>query len=60
MEEAPVSGIQFLKPGEYPAILLYLVDEALHRMPFPVQMIVIKMPLSDTLPGWKRSFLPLP
>ena len=38
MKEAQVSGIQLLKPGEYPAIVLDLVDEAFHQVALPVQM----------------------
>ena len=30
LEESQVSSVQFVKPGEYPAKVLYLVDEALH------------------------------
>ncbi len=41
VEEAQVPGVQFLKPGEYPAKLLHLVDETLHQMPFPVYLGVI-------------------
>ena len=41
MQEAQVSGVQLLKPGEYPAIVLDLVDEAFHQMALPVQMPVI-------------------
>ena len=41
MQKAQVSGVQFLKPGEYPAIVLYLVDEAFDQMALPVQMPVI-------------------
>ena len=41
MQEAQVSGVQLLKPGEYPAIVLDLVDEAFHQMTLPVQMLVI-------------------
>ena len=32
MQEAQVSGVQLLKPGEDPAIVLDLVDEAFHQM----------------------------
>ncbi len=39
MKEARVSDVQFLKPGAYPAILLYLVDEAFDRMTFPVKAL---------------------
>ena len=41
MQEAQVSGVQFLKPGEYPAIVFHLADEAFHQMTFSVQMTVI-------------------
>ena len=41
MQEAQVSGVQLLKPGEYPAIVLDLVDEAFHQMALPVPMPVI-------------------
>ena len=41
MQEAQVSGVQLLKPGEYPAIVPDLVDEAFHQMTLPVQMPVI-------------------
>ena len=41
MQEAQVSGVQLLKPGEYPAIMLDLVDEALSPDILPVQMPVI-------------------
>ena len=41
MQEAQVSGVQLLKPGEDPAIVLDLVDEAFHQMALPVQMPVI-------------------
>ena len=41
VQEAQVSGVQLLKPGEYPAIVLDLVDEAFHQMTLPVQMPVI-------------------
>ena len=36
MKEAKVSGVQLLKPGEYPPIVLYFVDEAFHQMTLPV------------------------
>ena len=36
LEESQVSSVQFVKPGEYPAKVLDLVDEALHQMPLPV------------------------
>ena len=41
MQEAQVSGVQLLKPGEDPAIVLHLVNEAFHPMALPVQMPVI-------------------
>ena len=41
MLEAQVSGVQLLKPGEDPAIVLHLVDEAFHQMTLSVQMPVI-------------------
>ena len=41
VQEAQVSGVQLLKPGEDPAIVLDLVDEAFHQMTLPVQMPVI-------------------
>ena len=41
MQEAQESGVQLLKPGEDPAIVLYLADEAFHQMTLPVQMPVI-------------------
>ena len=41
MQEAQVSGVQLLKPGEDPAIVLDLVDEAFDQMALPVQMPVI-------------------
>ena len=41
MQEAQVSGVQLLKPGEDPAIVLDLVNEAFHQMALPVQMPVI-------------------
>ena len=34
-------GVQLLKPGEDPAIVLDLVDEAFDQMALPVQMPVI-------------------
>ena len=40
MKEAKVSGIQLLKPGEYPAIMLHLVDEAFHQVALPVQVSI--------------------
>ena len=30
LEESQISSVQFVKPGAYPAKVLYLVDEALH------------------------------
>ena len=36
MKEAKVSGVQLLKPGEYPPIVLYFVDEAFDQMTLPV------------------------
>jgi type I restriction enzyme M protein len=36
MKEAKVSGVQLLKPGEDPAVMLYLVDEAFDQMTLPV------------------------
>ena len=36
MKEAKVSGVQLLKPGEDPAIVLYFVDEAFDQMTLPV------------------------
>ena len=41
MQEAQVSGVQLLKPGEDPAVMLYFVDEAFDQMTLPVQMPVI-------------------
>ena len=41
MKEAQVSGVQLFKPGEYPAIVFYLVDEAFDQMTFPVQVGII-------------------
>ena len=41
MQEAQVSGVQLLKPGEYPAIVLHLANEAFHQMTLPVPMPVI-------------------
>ena len=35
MKEAKVSGVQLLKPGEDPAVMLYLVDEAFDHMTLP-------------------------
>ena len=37
MQEAQVSGVQLLKPGEDPAIVLHLVDEAFHQMTLSVR-----------------------
>ena len=34
--EAKVSGVQLLKPGEDPAVMLYFVDEAFDQMTLPV------------------------
>ena len=36
MKEAKVSGVQLLKPGEDPAVMLYFVDEAFDQMTLPV------------------------
>ena len=41
MKEAQVSGVQLLKPGEYPAIVFYLVDEAFDQMTLPVQVGIV-------------------
>ena len=41
MQEAQVCGVQLLKPGEYPAIVLHQQDEALSPDILPVQMPVI-------------------
>ena len=41
MQEAKVSGVQLLKPGEDPAVMLDLVDEAFHQMTLPVSMCVV-------------------
>ena len=41
MQKPQVSGVQLLKPGEYPAIVLHLVDEAFDQMALPIQMPVI-------------------
>ena len=41
MQKTQVSGVQLLKPGEYPAIVLHLVDEAFDQMALPIQMPVI-------------------
>ena len=41
MKEAKVSGVQLLKPGEDPAVMLYFVDEAFDQMMLPVQMCVV-------------------
>ena len=38
MQEAQVSGVQLLKPGEDPAIVLDLVDEAFDQMTLPVAL----------------------
>ena len=35
MKEAKVSGVQLLKPGEDPAVMLYFVDEAFDQMTLP-------------------------
>ena len=51
MQKAQVSGVQFLKPGEYPAIVLYLVDEAFDQMALPVQMPVIARRVPSGLSG---------
>ena len=70
MQEAQVSGVQLLKPGEYPAIVLDLVDEAFHQMALPVQMPVIvggclavragrNCPASTIFAGWRQSVLPV-
>ena len=37
MKEAQVSDVQLLKPGEYPAKLLHLVDGAFGQVTLPVQ-----------------------
>ena len=42
MQEAQVSGVQLLKPGEDPVIVLDLVDEAFQQMTLPVQMPVMQ------------------
>ena len=36
MKEAKVSGVQLLKPGEDPAVMLYFVDAAFDQMTLPV------------------------
>ena len=36
MKEAKASGVQLLKPGEDPAVMLYLVDEAFDQVTLPV------------------------
>ena len=36
MKEAQISGVQLLKPGEYPPIVLYFVDEAFDQVTLPV------------------------
>ena len=41
MKEAQVSGVQLLKLGKYPAIVLYLVDEAFHQVALPVQVSIV-------------------
>ena len=41
MKEAQISGVQLLKPGEYPPIVLYLVDEAFHQVTLPVQISIV-------------------
>ena len=41
MKEAQISGVQLLKPGEYPPIVLYLVDEAFHQVTLPVQICIV-------------------
>ena len=41
MKEAQVSGVQLLKPGKYPAIVLHLVDEAFHQVTLPVQVSIV-------------------
>ena len=41
MQEAKVSGVQLLKPGEDPAVMLYFVDEAFDQMTLPVSMCVV-------------------
>ena len=41
MKEAQVSGVQLLKPGEYPAIVLDLVDEAFHQVPLSVEASIV-------------------
>ena len=41
MKEAKVSGVQLLKPGEDPAVMLYFVDEAFHQVTLPVQISIV-------------------
>ena len=43
MKETQVSGVQLLKSGEYPAIVLHLVDEAFDQMTFPVQVGIVDL-----------------
>ena len=41
MKESQVSDVQLLKPGEYPAIVFHLVDEAFDQMTLPVQVSIV-------------------
>ena len=41
MKESQISDVQLLKPGEYPAIVFYLVDEAFDQMTLPVQVGIV-------------------
>ena len=36
MKKAQISGVQLLKPGEYPPVMLYFVDEAFDQVTLPV------------------------
>ena len=41
MKEAQIAPIEFLKSGEYAAVMLDLADETLHKMTLSVEMCIV-------------------
>ncbi|MEM4724692.1 MAG: hypothetical protein QXP01_06740, partial [Candidatus Hadarchaeum sp.] len=56
VQEAQVALGELVKPGEDPAVVLDLVDEAFHHMPFAVEMGVIETSLFSISPSWNNWY----
>jgi len=55
LQKAKVSAGQFVKPGEYPAIVLDLADETLYHVPFSVYVPIVIPGLFAVGPGGDYS-----